>query len=123
MGDVALFKYITFFSGFIKQGEVINPYDIKTIMMFSLFQLIYTIVTLIPTSLIFNYESINAIYLVIIAAAAVWNGGSYYILIFSQRYNLKFMPKTVAKADSSTCERTLTDKSEWFYFYVMYSNV
>ena len=112
MGDVTLFKYITFFSGFIKQGEVINPYDIKTIMMFSLFQLIYTIVTLIPASLIFNYESINAIYLVIIAAAAVWNGGSYYILIFSQRYNLKFMPKTVAKADSSTSERTLTDKSE-----------
>ena len=47
-----------------------------------------------------------------VTTVAVWNGGSYYILIFSQRYNLKFMPKTVAKADSSTSERTLTDKSE-----------
>ena len=102
-----------YFSGFIKRDEIINPYDIKIMMMFSLFQLIYTIVTLIPTALIFNYEAINAIYLVTITAAAVWNGGSYYILIFSQRYNLKFMPITIAKTDSSSSsDHTLTDESE-----------
>ena len=79
-------------------------------MMFSLFQLIYTIVTLIPTSLIFNYESINAIYLVIIAAAAVWNGGSYYIQIFSQRYNAKFQEKKSNNNAGTT--NSSTDKSD-----------
>ena len=80
--------------GFIKSVEEhMDPHDAKIIGMFTLFQLIFTILALIPTPLMFNYERINAIYLVMLTGAAIWNGGRFYIQVFSQRYNSKFMPR------------------------------
>jgi len=80
--------------GFIKSVEEhMDPHDAKIIGMFTLFQLIFTILALIPTPLMFNYERINAIYLVMLTGAAIWNGARFYIQVFSQRYNSKFMPR------------------------------
>merc|ERR1712150_94445 len=75
----------------IEDGEKLDPYKPSIIVMFTLFQFFYMIVCLIGTRLLFNYEFINAISLILITAMAVWNGGSYYIQIFSQRYNAKFL--------------------------------
>ena len=78
------------FSGFIKAGEEMDPYKLNIIMMFASFQLVYVVLSLIPTRLMYNYELVNALYLVTLTFCAIWNGGSYYIQIFSQRYNEKF---------------------------------
>ena len=80
--------------------------------MFQLFQFLYMTVFLISARLKFNYQFINASYLIFVTFMAVWNGGSYYIQIFSQRYNNKFITK---KAEDNATEETLdnsTDKSE-----------
>ena len=70
-----------------------DPYKPSIIFMFSLFQLVYMTVCLIPTFLMFRFELLNAIYLIFVTFWAVLNGGSYYIQIFSQRYNTKFIAK------------------------------
>ena len=70
-----------------------DPYKPSIIFMFSLFQLFYMTVCLIPTFLMFRFEFLNAIYLIFVTFWAVLNGGSYYIQIFSQRYNTKFIAK------------------------------
>jgi len=68
----------------------LDPYKPSIIFMFALFQLIFMTVCLIPTCLMFRFEFINAIYLIFVTFWAILNGGSYYIQIFSQRYNTKF---------------------------------
>lgn len=89
-----------------------NPYKLEIILMFALFQFVYMSVCLIPTFLMFKYELINAMYLIFVTAVAVLNGGSYYIQIFSQRYNTKFLAKAAAVAAASEETNTnLTDKS------------
>ena len=70
-----------------------NPHDFKIVVFFASFQFMYTVFFLMFPFIMFNYEIINAIYLVLITGAAILNGGSYYIQIFSQRYNSKFKPK------------------------------
>ena len=98
------------FKGFMKHGEHFDPYRVASIMVFSFFQLIYMTVCLIGTRFMFNYEFINALYLIMITVMAVWNGGSYYIQIFSQRYNAKFIPKkSNNNVPSSNCS---SDKSD-----------
>ena len=67
-----------------------DPYKFNIIMMAASFQLVYTVICLIPTSLMYNYELVNALYLVSLTFWAIWKGGSYYAKIFSQRYNEKF---------------------------------
>jgi len=98
--------------GFIQPGETLDPYKLSIILMFQLFQFLYMTVFLISARLKFNYQFINASYLIFVTFMAVWNGGSYYIQIFSQRYNNKFITK---KAEDNATEETSdnsTDKSE-----------
>jgi len=100
--------------GFINEGETLDPYKLSIILMFQLFQFLYMTVFLISARLKFNYQFLNAFYLIFVTFTAVWNGGSYYIQIFSQRYNNKFITK---KSDDNATEdvsgnSTPTDKSD-----------
>lgn len=97
--------------GFIKRGEMLDPYKPSIIMMFALFQLFYMIGCLIPTFLLFRYEFVNAIYLIFVTFWAVLNGGSYYIQIFSQRYNTKFLAKTQIQPNNDQ-DNHINDKSD-----------
>ena len=85
-----------------------DPHDTKVVFIFVLFQLIYTILALLPTPLLFNYEGLNELYLVFLTGAAIWNGGKYYIQIFSQRYNSKFKRKASIKPNITERSRTTT---------------
>lgn len=97
--------------GFIEDGEKLDPYKLSIIVMFTLFQFFYMIVCLIGTRLLFNYEFINSIALILITAMAVWNGGSYYIQIFSQRYNAKFQAEK-ANSNATPPSGNSTDTEE-----------
>lgn len=85
-----------------------DPYKPSIIFMFALFQLLFMTVCLIPTCLMFRFEFINAIYLIFVTFWAILNGGSYYIQIFSQRYNTKFS----AQNGASVADRDNADKSD-----------
>ena len=95
--------------GFSEPGEPLNPYKPSIIFMFTLFQLVFMTVCLIPTRLMYNYELINAFYLIFVISWAVFNGGSFYIQIFSQRYNAKFS----AAADKTNDNGNLHWSSVW----------
>ena len=56
---------------------------------------------MIPTVLMYSYEFISALYLIFIITYGIWLGGSYYIQIFSQRYNSKFLTASNNNIDNS----------------------
>mmetsp|Transcript_11552 Transcript_11552/g.40404 ORF Transcript_11552/g.40404 Transcript_11552/m.40404 type:complete len:481 (-) Transcript_11552:72-1514(-) len=72
--------------GTLKRDEHPDPdsWSGKFIFMFS--QLVYTVVTLLPCKLFFESQRAHTIFLLLILVVAVWNGGVYYIEVFSKRY-------------------------------------
>ena len=58
----------------------------------------------------FRFEFINAIYLIFVTFWAILNGGSYYIQIFSQRYNTKFPAR---RPSVKPVIQDNPDKSDW----------
>ena len=54
--------------------------------MFMLLQLIYNIVTSIPTYFLYKSFYLHTIFLIAMFAVSVWNGANYYIEVFSRRY-------------------------------------
>jgi len=60
-------------------------YRPTTILAF--FQLLYTIVTLIPMKFVYEYYEVHVIYLALIFATATWFGASYYFDVFSESYS------------------------------------
>ena len=105
-------NYIFLLSGIIKHGEPLDPYKFPIIMMFASFQFVYMVICLIPTWFMFNFEFINVTYLALVILAAIFNGGSYYIQIFSQRYNAKFIAKTNDAIKNNNESAVSTDKSD-----------
>ena len=103
-------NYIFLLSGIIKNGEPPDPYKFQIIVWFAIFQFVFMVICLIPTWFMFNFEFINVAYLVLVILAAVFNGGSYYIQIFSQRYNAKFIAKTTDALKNNSKSAVSTDK-------------
>ena len=93
------------FIGFLKEGETLDPMCKKTTLLFAGCQMIYVIVCLIPVPLFFYNRTLNEIFIILLILIGIWNGGSYYIQIFSQRYNEKF--------------EKIHTKSEWVQFYTL----
>lgn len=54
--------------------------------MFMLLQLVYNIVTSIPTFFIYKSFYLHTFFLMAMFAVSVWNGANYYIEVFSRRY-------------------------------------
>ncbi|KAJ8603470.1 hypothetical protein CTAYLR_005103 [Chrysophaeum taylorii] len=53
-------------------------------------QLIYTLLTLLPVPLMWASRQVHAAFLAFMYLTSIYNGASYYIEVFSRRYNLKF---------------------------------
>jgi len=83
-------RSILSFFGVLKKGERLDPKTMKTKMIFVGSQFIYTIFTYLPSFFFFSSQLINLGYLLFLFVASVYNGGAYYIEIFSNRYNNKF---------------------------------
>ena len=81
---------VAFVSGFLKEGETLDPFSRKTTLIFALFQLIYVVLCLVPVPLFYSNQVFNEVFILVLVLVGIWNGGSYYIQIFSQRYNEKF---------------------------------
>jgi len=79
--------------GFLKENEVIDSESILAKNVFVLSQVIYTLLTIIHPPILFKSYYLSCLFLVFVFTMAVWNGASYYIEIFSTRYNLKYVVK------------------------------
>lgn len=79
--------------GISKPGEFLHPDEPKTKLIFVISQLIYTIIALCHITLLYRSYYLSCIYLCFLFSWGTWNGATYYIEIFSKRYNLKFSVK------------------------------
>ena len=96
---LSLCKKIKFFAA----DEEFNPHQFKTKFVFMLTQLSYTVGTYPFVHVLQTSKRINIYFIIFIFISAVYYGASYYIEVFSKRYNNKFLEnkddvKTVAKA-------------------------
>lgn len=58
--------------------------------MFILLQFCYTILVMLPCYLFYYSLEANILAIMVFMCVACWNGGQYYIDIFSERYHLQF---------------------------------
>jgi len=88
--------------GVLAEGEFLDPDTWKCKAMFILIQLGYTIVTILHVPLLYYSYSLSCVYLALIFTWGTWNGASYYIEVFSKRYNIQFDEMTNRKSDSAS---------------------
>ncbi|KAI8375851.1 hypothetical protein BD560DRAFT_392098 [Blakeslea trispora] len=74
--------------GFIQKAAFVFGPRYK-LEMFMLLQLVYNIVTSLPTYFLFRSFWLHTTFLVAMFAVSVWNGANYYIEVFSRRYILE----------------------------------
>lgn len=77
--------------GLTYPGEDLDPDALKTKLTFATTQLVYTLITIIPTPFLFSSYRLSCIYLVLLYGFGTWNGASYYIEVFAERYRLQFV--------------------------------
>ena len=87
--------------GVLKEGKELDPDTVLGKATFVFVQLIYTIIVILPVQLLYISYSLSVTYIVLVFSVACWNGASYYIEIFSTRYNLKFQNKVDSSKDKS----------------------
>ena len=73
--------------------EDYNPSEFKTLLVFMGAQFVYTVVTMLPATFIYSSKKIQLAFITFIFTCVVYNGASYYIEVFSKRYQLKFAKK------------------------------
>ena len=102
--------------GLSQPGEDLDPDSIKAKLTFSVTQLVYTLITIIPTPFLYTSYSASCIYLMLLYSFGTWNGASYYIevgfilscfditqscQVFAERYHLKFHQKSNSETDAT----------------------
>lgn len=76
--------------GMMGATENFDARTIKTKLTFVCLQMLYTLVTLAPVPLLYANVWVHTLTLVFSYLCVTWNGASYYIEVFSRRYNLQF---------------------------------
>lgn len=76
--------------GIMKPDENFDSESMKTKLIFVACQFIFTIFTILPCKLYFDYYLVNVGFLLFIYIACLYNGASYYIHVFSKRYVEQF---------------------------------
>ena len=59
-------------------------------MAFVIFSMVLLPATMIPPFLSYHCHSFNLVFIIVVLISALWRGATYYIHIFSLRYNTKF---------------------------------
>ena len=72
---------------FFARDEEFNSQSIKTKATFVLCQFFFTVVTFLPTGIFYYSRAAHLSYIGLIFMTAVFNGASFYIEVFSKRYN------------------------------------
>lgn len=73
--------------GVFRKDEEYDSRTMKTKIVFVCAQLIFTVVSFLPTPLMYNYSGFHLTWIIFIVTSAVFNGASFYIEVFSKRYN------------------------------------
>ena len=85
-----LCKGVLVSGGLMRRDEDFDPCTRKTKLTFWAAQLLYTVVTLAPAPLMWRSRRAHEAFLIAMFTTAVYNGASYYIEVFSRRYNDQF---------------------------------
>ena len=72
--------------GVLQCDEDFDPDALKTKLVFWTGQLIFTLITLLPTPLLFVSYAANTGYILFVLSTAVYNGSNYYFEVFAARY-------------------------------------
>mmetsp|Transcript_71017 Transcript_71017/g.199373 ORF Transcript_71017/g.199373 Transcript_71017/m.199373 type:complete len:569 (+) Transcript_71017:849-2555(+) len=75
---------------FMKPDERFDHKTFKTKLIFMFSQFCYTAVVLLPTPLHYSVFPLSAVYVMGVFGVAIYNGGEYYIEVFSRRYYSQF---------------------------------
>lgn len=67
--------------------------EFKTKLIFMISQFFYTILTFIPSFFVYYSYHLHLAYILLVFTNSVYNGASFYIEVFSQRYQLQFAKK------------------------------
>jgi len=67
-----------------------DPFAKTTTMAFVIFSMVLLPATMIPPFLSYHCHSFNLVFIIVVLISALWRGATYYIHIFSLRYNTKF---------------------------------
>lgn len=70
--------------GYMGRTERFNASSLKTKIVFMSAQLLYTIVTLLPTILMYDHFYVHAAFLAVWSLAAAFNGSSFYVDVYSR---------------------------------------
>ena len=71
--------------------EVVEMDSMKAKVVLAIVQLAFTMGTVLPTYFLYCSYSLSCVYIMIILTWGAWNGASYYIEVFAERYTLKFV--------------------------------
>ena len=82
---------ILVYFGLHTKGEDLDGDSAKVKITFAIVQFIYVLITFLPVPLLYRSYSLSFAYLVIVFSWGTWNGASFYIEVFAQRYRLKFV--------------------------------
>lgn len=89
--------------GLLGPEEPLDPSKPMTKGIFVSVQFVYTLLLLLPPYFLYHWYEGCVMYMAFVFVIGTWNGASYYIEIFSKRYNLKFSasaaPSEVDKAE------------------------
>ena len=84
----------------LQQGELLDATTMKTKLIFVVAQFLYTLIVLLPVVLLHRHYILHCIWLCYLFGVCVWNGGSYYIEVFSRRYQkVAFADKDTSRED------------------------
>merc|ERR1719323_1154639 len=98
--------------GILSREESFDSRTLKTKTIFVVTQIFYTMLTLLPTTFFFTSYRLSFAYFVTLFLWTTWRGGSYYIEVFSERYNLKFVKMELEKSLPEKNEATFGQNSE-----------
>jgi len=76
--------------GVLEPGEKLNYREFKTQFIFMATQLVYTAVTFVPIPVMWRWPEAASLVTLVLCATTAYNGGAYYIEIFSRRYARQF---------------------------------
>jgi len=95
--------------GVSQPGEELVADSFKTKITFAVSQLVYTIITILPTPFLYHSYMLSCVYMVLLYVCGTWNGASYYIEVFAERYRLKFATTDSEKDEGSIIIDTDTE--------------
>jgi len=73
-------------TGLLAPREDFQPEQLKTKLVFWTLQWLFVLLTLLPTPLLYRYRDLHTAYILLVLAAAIYNGSNYYFEVFAARY-------------------------------------